>query len=156
MRIRRGPATVIGDAGRRESHWREILAGKAAAGRPVSQETRPDLEAHTPSWKGVALMKQNKLLAGGGAMLVLALALGSTALGAVVRPSGPRVTVRVEGLSRTLLGTTTVRPHAGSLTRFGAPNGKCSDRSAAGRFQRRAALARLPAVLPGGSTDARG
>src|SRR5437588_3339979 len=77
-------------------------------------------------------MKQNKLLAGGGAMLVLALALGSTALGAVVRPSGPRVTVRVEGLSRTLLGTTTVRPHAGSLTRFGAPNGKCSDRSAAG------------------------
>src|SRR5438270_707197 len=46
-------------------------------------------------------MKQKKLLAGCGA--VLALTLGSTALAAGARPSASTVTVRVEGLHRTLI-----------------------------------------------------
>ena len=75
-------------------------------------------------------MKQKKLLAGCGA--VLALTLGSTALAAGARPSASTVTVRVEGLHRTLLNPTAVKTHAGSLTRFGAPTGKCPDHSAAG------------------------
>jgi hypothetical protein len=33
----------------------EKLAGKAATGRPVSQETRPDHKPIKPSRKGVAL-----------------------------------------------------------------------------------------------------
>ena len=77
-------------------------------------------------------MKQKKLLAGAGVILTIALALGATALAAGARPSAPSVTVRVEGPHRTLLAPSVVATHAGSLTRFGAPRGKCPDKSAAG------------------------
>lgn len=46
--------------------------------------------------------------------------------------SGPAVSVRVEGLKRTLLAPTVVHLHAGSLTRFGAPTGACPADSGAG------------------------
>ena len=42
------------------------------------------------------------------------------------------VGVRVEGLARTLLPTTTVRTHSGSITRGGAPKGTCPATGAAG------------------------
>jgi hypothetical protein len=74
-------------------------------------------------------MKKHKLLAGCGVPVALALALGGTALAA---GGSPTVTVRVEGVKRTLLGPTAVKVHAGSLRRFGAPAGKCPDKSAAG------------------------
>jgi hypothetical protein len=75
-------------------------------------------------------MKHKKLLAGCGA--ILALVLGSTALAAGTRSSSPTVTVRVEGLSHTLLAPTKVTVRAGWVTRFGAPKGDCPDRSAQG------------------------
>jgi hypothetical protein len=46
--------------------------------------------------------------------------------------AGPAVTVRVEGLKRTLLAPTVVHLHSGSLTKGGAPAGACPARSAAG------------------------
>src|SRR5207302_3519116 len=39
VRSRRGPATVIGDASRTDSHWVTRVSREGAAGRPVSQET---------------------------------------------------------------------------------------------------------------------
>jgi hypothetical protein len=72
-------------------------------------------------------MKHKKLLAGGGALLALALMPASVAFAG----STP-ITVRVEGVKHELLAPTDVKAHSGSLTRFGAPTGKCSDDSAAG------------------------
>jgi hypothetical protein len=46
--------------------------------------------------------------------------------------SSSKVTVRVEGLSRTLLPPKTVTAHPGWITRFGAPTGRCPETSAAG------------------------
>lgn len=45
---------------------------------------------------------------------------------------GPAVTVRVEGLKRTLLASKVVRPGTGSVRRFGAPAGACPEKSAQG------------------------
>jgi hypothetical protein len=59
-----------------------------------------------------------------------ALGAGSSALGAA---SGPRITIRIEGAKRTLLGPTTLRaPAGGWVTKGGAPKGKCPADSAAG------------------------
>jgi hypothetical protein len=87
----------------------------------------------------VALILRQNVLAVGGAAVVLALApaAGLTAGGAAAAParpaiSSPSVTVRVEGLDRTLLTPTAVQTHAGSITRFHAPAGACSASSAAG------------------------
>src|SRR5947209_7775612 len=55
-----------------------------------------------------------------------------TATGLTGAVRSPLITVRVEGLTRTLLAPTAVQTHSGSLTRFGAPSGKCPDASAAG------------------------
>src|SRR4051795_5326583 len=51
VRIRRGPATVTGDATRNERSRARATgpptrAGKARSGRPGSQETCPDRKAH--------------------------------------------------------------------------------------------------------------
>src|SRR3954449_11275963 len=59
VRIRRGPATVTGDATRTGAHALEPLdrrrrPGKARGGRPGSQETSPDRRLISPSRKGVA------------------------------------------------------------------------------------------------------
>ena len=72
-------------------------------------------------------MKLKNPLAGGGAIAALALLPASGALAGTAP-----VTVRVEGAKTELLATTKVDVHAGSLTRFGAPGGKCPDHSAAG------------------------
>jgi hypothetical protein len=61
-----------------------------------------------------------------------AIALAAVAT-AVAAGSGPKVTIRIEGAKRTLLATKTVDlPASGSITRFGAPAGKCPADSAAG------------------------
>ena len=57
MRIRRGPATVTGEAAAGGATRRPLGArgpGKARSGRPGSQETSSDRPSRQPSWKGVA------------------------------------------------------------------------------------------------------
>jgi hypothetical protein len=44
----------------------------------------------------------------------------------------PKVTVRVEGVKKTLLLPTVAQTHSGSITRFGAPKGGCSAESGQG------------------------
>jgi Domain of unknown function (DUF4430) len=46
--------------------------------------------------------------------------------------SGPAVTIRIEGLRKTLVLPKQVRTRSGSITKYGAPNGKCPARSAQG------------------------
>ncbi|MGH2859821.1 MAG: DUF4430 domain-containing protein [Solirubrobacteraceae bacterium] len=72
-------------------------------------------------------MKSRSLLAAGiaGAALLLTPAASLAA-------SPTTVSVRVEGLTRTLLPATRVRTHRGSITKAGAPKGTCPATNAAG------------------------
>jgi hypothetical protein len=72
-------------------------------------------------------MHHRKILALSGATLALVLVPSTAALAA-----GTTVSVRVEGKSRTLLSTTVVRTHAGSITKGGTPPGACPSTTAAG------------------------
>lgn len=64
---------------------------------------------------------------------VLATIVALLAMPAVaVAASGTKVSVRVEGLHRTLLPATTVHVRAGWITRYGAPSGECPAKSAQG------------------------
>jgi hypothetical protein len=72
-------------------------------------------------------MHRNKILAACGATVASVLLWTGAASAA-----GPAVTVRVEGLKRTLLPTTAVHVDGGSITKGGAPAGACPARSAAG------------------------
>ncbi len=73
-------------------------------------------------------MRIRRTLALGGALAALGLVLASAALAA-----GTTVTVRVEGLKRTLLPATVVHtPGSGSITKGGTPAGACPATSAAG------------------------
>ena len=68
-------------------------------------------------------MKPVRILAAAGTPLALAALLAGPAAAA----SSPKVSVRVEGKSRTLLQTKTVRtPSSGSITKGGAAKGSCS------------------------------
>jgi Domain of unknown function (DUF4430) len=65
----------------------------------------------------------------------LALATAQIATAAPARASavvGPRVTIAVQGRTKTLLAAETVRGRSGSITRGGAPIGKCPADSAQG------------------------
>lgn len=64
-----------------------------------------------------------------GCGLVLALAPGAGA-------SSPKVTIRIEGVNKTLLKTTTETVGSGSVTKGGAPRGACPVASAAGVLQK--------------------
>ena len=128
VRIRRGPATVIGDAGRITSHWRRRVAGKARLVGPSARRPAPDRQADMPSWKGVALMHRKTLVALLGA-IVMAVAASGVALAA---GSGPAVTVQIKSLNKTLLKPTTEHGQTGWITKGGTPKGKCSGNSAAG------------------------
>jgi hypothetical protein len=80
-------------------------------------------------------MHLRRSLAVGGTLATLSISpamLSISPAGAVVAAPAPRVTVRVEGMTRTLLPTTVTQTHAGWITRFGAPSGKCPATSAAG------------------------
>ncbi len=69
-------------------------------------------------------MKRSSLLALGGASLVLAVA-PAAALAA-------KVSVRIEGASKTLQAAKTIETSSGSITKFGAPAGACPAASALG------------------------
>src|SRR4051794_35416351 len=111
VRIRRGPATVTGDATRTSAAALEPLdrrrrPGKARSGRPGSQETYPDRKAH------------NALVERGGFMLHrlagLALAVFALLVAASVAAAAPvTLNLRVEGPASTVFEgpvTTDVRP----------------------------------------------
>src|SRR5919199_1548220 len=111
VQIRRGPATVTGDATRESAAAPEPLdrrrrAGKARGGRPGSQETCPDCTAHIALAEGVALMLHR--LAG------LALAVLALLVPASVAAAAPvTVNLRIEGPTSTVFEgpvTTDVRP----------------------------------------------
>jgi hypothetical protein len=60
------------------------------------------------------------------------IALGAVATAVAAGPA-PKVTIRIEGATRTLLTTKTVQvPASGSITKNGAPSGKCPSDSVAG------------------------
>src|SRR4051794_4804668 len=100
VRIRRGPATVTGDATRTSAGALEPLdrrrrPGKARSGRPGSQETCPDRKAH------------NALVERGGFMLHrlagLALAVLALLVPASVAAAAPvTVNLRIEGPTATV------------------------------------------------------
>jgi hypothetical protein len=58
--------------------------------------------------------------------------LALTLAPAAVASSPPKVSVRIEGKSKTLLAAATVQTHSGSITRGGAPSGACPASSAQG------------------------
>ncbi len=70
-----------------------------------------------------------------GVFAALAALAALAAVPACALAAGTSVSVRVEGASRTLLSAKTVRTHAGSITRGGAPAGSCPSTSAAGALQ---------------------
>lgn len=72
-------------------------------------------------------MTIRRLVALCGALAALGLITAGAALAA-----GTGVSVRVEGLKRTLVPATVVRPGNGSITKGGAPPGSCPAASAAG------------------------
>src|SRR3954453_8000433 len=111
VRIRRGPATVTGDATRTSAAALEPLdrrrrPGKAGSGRPGSQETRPGRNAH------IALVER------GGSMLhrLAGAALAAFALlapASVAAAAPVTVNLRIEGPATTVFEgpvTTDVRP----------------------------------------------
>lgn len=72
-------------------------------------------------------MPVRRILALGGATFALLLISAAAAVAA-----GTTVSVRVEGLNRTLLPTTIVHTHAGTITKDGTPGSTCPATSAAG------------------------
>jgi hypothetical protein len=107
--------------------------GKARQVGPSARRPAADHNANKPSRKGVALMKQTKFLAIGGAAASLAACAVTVAAPASAAPaSGTTVSVRVEGISRTLLAPKTIKTHGGWVTKGGTPVGQCPATSAAG------------------------
>lgn len=85
-------------------------------------------------------LTSSALAAGIGAAALAA--ASTTALAAAGRHAtpatagGPKITVRIEGGTKTLLPATTIRvPSAGSITKDGAPSGACPAASATGALQ---------------------
>jgi hypothetical protein len=70
-----------------------------------------------------------------GTTLALATAQFATATAATPHAgaaAAPKVTITIQGRTKTLLATKTVQPGSGSITRGGAPAGKCPADSAQG------------------------
>jgi hypothetical protein len=102
-----------------------------------------------PSWKGVAMMRRRTVLALAGASAIAvaagggAIALAAPAkLAAPAAPAGlastssPSATIRIEGSKKTLVPPRTVRTGSGSITKYGAPKGKCPAQSLQGALNR--------------------
>jgi hypothetical protein len=91
-----------------------------------------------PSWKGVALMRRTIVLGVTGAAVIA----GLVQAGALAAPrhsatsTGPAVTIRIEGARKTLVPPALVKPGSGSITRGGAPKGKCPRQSVQGALNR--------------------
>ena len=101
VRIRRGPATVTGDVSRKQPLADHASAGKAPLIGPGARRPASDHQAESPRGKGWPSMKRSSILALGGASLVLAVA-PAAALAA-------KVSVRIEGASKTLQAAKTIR-----------------------------------------------
>jgi hypothetical protein len=78
-------------------------------------------------------LKHTQFAALGGVVAALVLALTTPALGAG-SGAGSGVTVRVEGLTHTLLPATVAHTEPGSITKAGTPKGACPGSSGAGYF----------------------
>ncbi len=76
-------------------------------------------------------MNRRQMIASGAAVLACSVA-AAVAPAAVASASLPKVMVRVEGKTRTLLAATTVQTRSGSITKGGAPRGACPASSAQG------------------------
>ncbi len=82
-------------------------------------------------------MHKKQLIKAGVATLgtALALATAQVATAATARSAavaGPKVSITIKGKTKTLLATETVQGRSGSITRGGAPSGKCPADSAQG------------------------
>lgn len=105
---------------------------------PESQETTSDHKAEQPSGKGWLMHKTHAITAGAAALgMTLALATAQVATATAASPqastmAAPKVSITIQGRTKTLLATETVQPASGSITRGGAPAGKCPADSAQG------------------------
>lgn len=83
-------------------------------------------------------MHTNQAIRAGAAALGTTLALATAQVATAATPhasaaaAGPKVSVTIIGKSKTLLATKTVQTKSGSITRGGAPAGKCPATSAQG------------------------
>ena len=81
-------------------------------------------------------MHRNKAITAGVAALGASLALVTAQVAAAGVPrasaAAPKVTITIQGRTRTLLAAKTVQPKSGWITRGGAPTGKCPADSAQG------------------------
>lgn len=84
-----------------------------------------------PSWKGVALMRVRTVLA----LALTAAVSGGVALASPRGASSP-ATIRIEGLTKTLLLARHVQTGSGWITKYGAPKGKCPAHSVQGALDR--------------------
>jgi hypothetical protein len=100
---------------------------EGAFGGPVSQETSADLKPQALVERGGSLM-QHRFIAVGTVLVA-----GLAAAPALAAASGPQVSVRVEGLSSTLLSAKTVTvPSVGSVTQDHIAAGLCPTDSGQG------------------------
>lgn len=83
-------------------------------------------------------MHRNEAMKAGAAALGMTLALATAQVATAAAPragtaaAGPKVSVTIIGKTKTLLATKTVQTRTGSITRGGAPAGKCPATSAQG------------------------
>jgi hypothetical protein len=83
-------------------------------------------------------MYRNQVIKAGAAALGTTLALATAQVATAAAPhahaaaAGPKVSITIVGRTRTLLKTKTVQTTSGSITRGGAPAGKCPATSAQG------------------------
>src|ERR1700760_3075512 len=106
--------------------------GKARQGRPGSQETYLRPKAHKPSWKGVGSMPHSRPVSR-IIPAVLGGLLSSLAFVSAAHAAAPaNVTVRVEGISQTLLAPTAVTTNGTPVEKDGNKEHTCAGGSAAG------------------------
>ncbi len=80
-------------------------------------------------------MQKNHVIKAGAVTLGSVLALASAQVATAAAPravAGPKVSITIQGKTKTLLATETVQGRSGSITRGGAPSGKCPADSAQG------------------------
>jgi Domain of unknown function (DUF4430) len=82
-------------------------------------------------------MHRNQAIRAGVTALGTTLALATAQVATAAAPhasavAGPKVTITIQGRTKTLLATKTVQVGSGSITRGGAPAGKCPADSAQG------------------------
>jgi hypothetical protein len=82
-------------------------------------------------------MHKTKAITAGAAALGMTLALATAQVATAAAPhtsatAGPKVSITIQGRTKTLLATKTIQTSSGWITRGGAPTGKCSAESAQG------------------------